>query len=294
MFAYLKSPHLRLFLGAILISLSPVWVKLVSVSPTASGFYRVAIGGVALIGFLLFTGRRLQLSRRAWLILMLASAFFALDLYFWHRSIIYVGPGLATLLGNFQVFIMMLAGIVLLHQRPRPMQLVAAPIALVGLAMIVGLDWQNLPEDYRLGVIFGLLTAVMYAGYLLSLRASRADSPHLMPTREVAVISVVCAVVLGFTVLAEGESLVIPTYTDAAWLLGYGILSHCIGWLLIGSSLPQVSTTEAGIALLLQPTLSFVWDVLFFDRPMQPIEIVGAGLALLAIYLGARSGSKQM
>ena len=47
----------------------------------------------------------------------------------------------------------------------------------------------------------------------------------------------------------------------------------------------------AGLALLLQPTLSFVWDVLFFGRPMQPIEIAGAAIALFAIYLGSRSRS---
>ena len=290
-FDYLKTPHVRLFAGAALISLSPVWVTLVSVSPTTSGFYRVAIGSVALIAFLVLTGRRLRLPKRTWTILMLASAFFALDLFFWHRSIIYIGPGLATLLANFQVFIMMLAGVLLLRQRPRPVQLIAAPLALVGLGMIVGLDWQSLSQDYRLGIFFGFLTAIMYAGYLLSMRATRADSDYFMPTREVAVVSTVCALVLGIAVIAEGGSLAVPTYADAGWLVAYGILSHTIGLLLIASSLPQVSTTQAGLALLLQPTLSFVWDVLFFARPMQPIEFAGAAIALLAIYLGSRKSS---
>lgn len=290
-FDYLKTPHVRLFAGAALISLSPVWVTLVSVSPTTSGFYRVAIGSVALIAFLVLTGRRLRLPKRTWTILMLASAFFALDLFFWHRSIIYIGPGLATLLANFQVFIMMLAGVLLLRQRPRPVQLIAAPLALVGLGMIVGLDWQGLSQDYRLGIFFGFLTAIMYAGYLLSMRAARADSDYFMPTREVAVVSTVCALVLGIAVIAEGGSLAVPTYADAGWLVAYGIFSHTIGLLLIASSLPQVSTTQAGLALLLQPTLSFVWDVLFFARPMQPVEFAGAAIALLAIYLGSRKSS---
>lgn len=290
-FDYLKTPHVRLFAGAALISLSPVWVTLVSVSPTTSGFYRVAIGSVALIAFLVLTGRRLRLPKRTWTILMLAAALFALDLFFWHRSIIYIGPGLATLLANFQVFIMMLAGVLLLRQRPRPVQLIAAPLALVGLGMIVGLDWQSLSQDYRLGIFFGFLTAIMYAGYLLSMRAARADSDYFMPTREVAVVSTVCALVLGIAVIAEGGSLAVPTYADAGWLVAYGIFSHTIGLLLIASSLPQVSTTQAGLALLLQPTLSFVWDVLFFARPMQPIEFAGAAIALLAIYLGSRKSS---
>ena len=289
----LSSPTLRLFIGAALISLSPVWVKLVSVSPTTSGFYRVLIGGLALAVYLVFSGQRLQLSKRTWQVLLLAAVFFALDLWFWHRSIYYIGPGLSTLLANFQVFIMTAAGIVILRESPRPLQLLAIPLALLGLGLIVGLDWGNLPEDYRLGVVFGLLTAASYAGYLLSLRRARQGSQHKLPSREVAVISLVTAAILGFTALVEGESLAISTLDDAVWLVCYGILSHCIGWMFIASSLPHVSTTEAGIALLLQPILSFVWDVLFFARAMTSTELAGAAIALVAIYLGSRPASKQ-
>jgi len=285
---YLNTPHLRLFLGAVLISLSPVWVKLVSVPPTTSGFYRVAIGSVTALLLMAFARQKLRLSRRAWLLVGLAGAFFSLDLFFWHRSIIYVGPGLSTLLANFQVFIMMFAGVVLLRQKPSAAQLLAVPLALAGLLMIVGLDWQSLPGDYRLGVIFGLLTAMMYAGYLLSLRAARVDSTTRVPLAEVAVVSLVCTLLLVLMAQVEGVSLAVPDTADIKWLLCYGILSHSFGALLLASSLPHVSTTEAGLALLLQPTLSFVWDVLFFDRPMQPVEIVGAAIALLAIYLGSR------
>ena len=285
---YPNTPHLRLFLGAVLISLSPVWVKLVSVPPTTSGFYRVAIGSVTALLLMAFARQKLRLSRRAWLLVGLAGAFFSLDLFFWHRSIIYVGPGLSTLLANFQVFIMMFAGVVLLRQKPSAAQLLAVPLALAGLLMIVGLDWQSLPGDYRLGVIFGLLTAMMYAGYLLSLRAARVDSTTRVPLAEVAVVSLVCTLLLVLMAQVEGVSLAVPDTADIKWLLCYGILSHSFGALLLASSLPHVSTTEAGLALLLQPTLSFVWDVLFFDRPMQPLEIVGAAIALLAIYLGSR------
>ena len=288
---FLKGPHLRLFLGAVLISLSPVWVKLVSISPTTSGFYRVAIGSVTVAILMVFARQKLRLSKRAWMLVGLAGAFFSLDLFFWHRSIIYVGPGLSTLLANFQVFIMMSAGVVLLRQKPSATQLLAVPLALLGLVMIVGLDWQSLPGDYRLGVIFGLLTAIMYAGYLLSLRAARVNSESRLPLSEVAVVSIVCTLLLVLIAQVEGVSLAVPDSADIKWLLCYGILSHSFGALLLASSLPHVSTTEAGLALLLQPTLSFVWDVLFFGRPMQPVEIAGAAIALIAIYLGSRRAS---
>ena len=289
----LANPVPRLFIGAALISLSPVWVKLVDVSATTSGFYRVAIGGVALTLYLVLSGRRMSFSRGTWTVLLAGALFFALDLWFWHRSIQYIGPGLSTLLANFQVFIMTAFGIVVLREAPRLIQVVAIPLALVGLALIVGLDWRALPEDYRLGVIFGLATAAAYAGYLLSMRRARQGSPHRIPSREIAVVSLVCAAMLGVSAMVEGQSLAVPTLEDAAWLGAYGLLSHSLGLMFIASSLPHVSTTQAGVALLLQPTLSFIWDVVFFARPMSARELLGAVIALLAIYLGSRQSSKQ-
>ena len=99
---------------------------------------------------------------------------------------------------------------------------------------------------------------------------------------------------LGLSAMLEGQSLAVPTLADLGWLTAYGVLSHCLGYILIVSSLPQVSTTEAGIALLLQPTLSFAWDVLFFARPMTAVELTGAVITLAAIYLGSRQKSKQV
>ena len=288
------NPRLRLFAGAALISLSPVWVKLVDVSATTSGFYRVFFGGIAIGLYLLLSRKRLQFSSRIWLMLVLAAVFFALDLWFWHRSVILVGPGLSTLLANFQVFILMVVGVLALRQRPSALQIIAVPLALFGLAMIVGFDWQELPPDYRMGVTYGLLTALVYAGYLLTMRFVRKDVASGMPTREIAVVSIAAAIMLGISAFVEGQSLVIPSITDAGWLLAYGVLSHSLGYILIVSSLPQVSTTEAGLALLLQPILSFVWDVLFFARPMTVAELSGALIALVAIYLGSRQSSKQL
>ena len=138
-------------------------------------------------------------------------------------------------------------GALLLREPPRPMQLLAIPLALLGLALIVGLDWQALPEDYRLGVIYGLATAVVYAGYLLSMRRSRQESSHPIPSREIAVISVIGAAILGASALFEGESLAVTTTTDAGWLVAYGILSHCLGLMFIASSLPHVSTTPSRV-----------------------------------------------
>ena len=61
-----------------------------------------------------------------------------------------------------------------------------------------------------------------------------------------------------------------------------------LGWLLISRGIPYVEATRAGLVLLLQPALAFVWDILFFARPIGETDAVGALLALSAIYFGGR------
>ncbi|MDH4047067.1 MAG: DMT family transporter [Gammaproteobacteria bacterium] len=293
MYSSFENPRLRLFAGALMISFSPVFVKLTDVAPTTSGFYRVLFGGVVVAIYLLLTRQRLTFKAAAWTALALSAVFFALDLWFWHRSILYIGPGLSTLLANFQVFIMMAAGIVLFGQKPGPRQIAAVPLAIAGLALVVGFDWQELPRDYQLGIVFGLLTAVCYAGYLLCMRQARMVSAHTVPTREIAVMSLLVAAMLGAAAFAEGVSLEIPTVSDLVWLLLYGVLANALGMLFIASSLSKVTTTEVGLALLLQPTCSFIWDILFFGRSFSVTEGTGAVLALAAIYLGSVRKSHQ-
>src|SRR5690348_6293846 len=158
---------LQLVLGAIAISFSAVFVKLVHVPPTASGFYRVFFGGLILLLVMLWRRERPSMSPKAFGILCLAALFFALDLFLWHRSILYVGPGVATLLANFQVFVMAAVGVLFLKERLSLFQWLAIVMAMFGLVLLVGADWSHLSPLYHWGVILALISAVAYAGYLL-------------------------------------------------------------------------------------------------------------------------------
>ena len=271
-----------------MISFSPVFVSLVNVSPTISGFYRVFFGGLVLTIAILISGRRFKFTHSIWITLIFSAFFFTADLWFWHRSILYIGPGLSTLIANMQVFFMMAAGVFLFKQNPTASQLIAIPIAVLGLIALVGIDWSGLEPNYQLGVIFGFLTAISYTGYMLFMRQAQMNSVYKLPIREIAVMSVLVSFFLGFSALIEGQSFAIPTSIDLLLLLAYGICSHAAGLILIASSLTKVRTAEVGIVLLIQPSLSFVWDILLFDRSIVLIELLGVSMVLFAIYLGSK------
>jgi drug/metabolite transporter (DMT)-like permease len=278
----------RLVAGAAMISFSAVFVKLAGVAPTASAFYRCAIGGVLLVGFLAWRREVLWAGGRGVVLLALAALFFALDLAAWHRSIVYVGPGLATLLANFQAFVLALVGVLVFGQRLRWHTVVSIPLAFLGLALIIGFDWHGLAAEDRLGIVLGLLTALFYSGYLLSLRYARFQYPGRSPAGDLALVSVGSAAMLAAGAAFDGASLAVRTPMDAALMLGYGISGQVLGGVLISSSLAYVTAARVGLILLLQPTLSYVWDVWFFGRTLTPTQMAGAAIAVVAIYLGSR------
>lgn len=280
-------PVLQIAIGAIMISLAGVFVKIVTVDPTAAGFYRMLLGGIALAIIVKLRRESLWFGWKAMLPAFIAAFWFALDLLFWHRSIRFVGPGLATLLANFQVFLLALAGVLLYREHLTWRLLVGIPLAFVGLSLLVAPEWLTLGEDYQMGVILGLITAVCYAAYTLTLRSSRLKSVVASNYANMAVLSLSCAAMLAPITLFMGESLVIPTWTDFGWLLCYGLAAQIFGWQLISHGLPKLNASTVGLVLLLQPVSAFVWDFLWFDRELLPIQFVGAGMALLAIYLGS-------
>ncbi len=288
-----SSATLRLLTGAVFISFSAVFVRLLSVPPTVSAFYRLLFGGGFLLLYVLLTKRSLFNGLTGLLAIVLAAAFFAADLWTWHRSIIYVGPGLATMLASFQVFFLALAGVLFFGERLRWQLMVGVPLALTGLGMIVGFDWQSLSEQYRTGIWLGLLTAVFYASYILSLRRTRTDGKQRSAVADLALVSLISAALLGVVTTTSGDSMALSWPGEIGILLAYALVAQVLGWLLIAHSLNQVPASRVGLILLLQPLLAFVWDVLFFSRSITLVELAGAILTLLGIYLGMKKQRGQ-
>jgi drug/metabolite transporter (DMT)-like permease len=278
--------------GATLISFSGVWVKLADVPAPVSAFYRVLFGGLFL---LIAAWRRGEIRKRSRYHLplgFLCGLAFALDLIFYHRAILLVGPGLGTLLPNFQVFILSAFGILFLGESLKPRYFVAVPAAFLGLFFIVGVDWRGFDADYRLGVYFGLITAVWYAIYLLLLRKLQSAETGLSQYYIITLISLTTVIFLALDVPLEGHSFAVPNLPTLGALLALGLISQATGWLLITNALPRFNASVAGLALLLQPSLAFVWDVILFGRPTSALNWLGLALALTGIYLGFTAKSK--
>lgn len=283
---------IKLLMGAAMISFAAVFVRLAGVDPDVSALYRMFFGGLALAVFLWREGHFGRVSLRVIRYACLAGVLFALDIMCWHRSILAIGPGMATLLGNFQVFVMAGASILILKERPGRFFYLALPLALLGLYLVVGVGWGEAGADYKTGVFWGLMTALFYGSYVLCLKLV---IPRLGDDRRHALMAVMpwpCCLCIGSYVLLKGQTLVVPVGMELFWLVLLGVICQATGWLYITRGMQAVSAALVGLGLLLQPTLSYVWDVLIFAKPLSVAEVAGAALALAAIYLGMQGARK--
>ncbi|MCT4535375.1 DMT family transporter [Halodesulfovibrio sp.] len=284
--AFFSTPYIAVPIGALIISFSPVLVRLTSVSPDNSAFYRVLFGGITLMLLSAASRERISVPLKIWGLVTLTAVFFAIDLQCWHRAIVYVGPGLATILGNLQVFVTAAFGALLFKEIISKRLIAALPLAVFGLFLLIGLDLNEVSSDILWGLFFGILTAVSYSCYIITLRQSQSTPKKLPLFANMGIISLLTAACIGVAMQAKGGSFVIPTVHDWGYLVAYGVFCQGIGWAFISKGLPELPAAIAGLLMLLQPALAFVWDVLFFNRPTGAYGLLGVALVLFAIGMG--------
>lgn len=280
---------IKMVIGACILSLSPVFVKLSNTGPVSTAFYRMSLGGIILLIFTLVRRESVFKGIKPLLIACACGLFFTFDLTFWHQSILSVGPGLATILASFQVFIIAAVGVWFYKEYAGWKLYTAIPLAVIGILLLCGINWSLFSDDYKTGILFGLISAVCYAVYILTIRKSQRLVHKLSPMPNLVMICLVSTVLLGIEAAIRKEDLIIPDWQSLGALVGYGGLCQGLAWVLISYAMPKVEASRIGLILLLQPALAMTWDILFFGRPTTPWEMGGAFIALFAIYLGSTS-----
>ena len=285
---------LSILSGAFLISFSPVFVNLVSIEPTVSGFYRMLFGSIALFIIYLIKNNENPLRKNISKFIVLGAILFSLDLWFWHRSVIYVGPGLSTLLANFQILILPFLALIFFNQKTQRIQIFSIFLGLLGLFLITGQSWDIAGNNYKLGVLFGLLTAISYAGYIISIkRIDHNAAVNSDPIFNLLFISLISAGLLFLFSIIEQVPLEIKSSSELIWMICYGLFSHVLGWFFILNGLQKISAVTAGIILLTQPILSYVWDFIIFKKVILPIEYFGIVSVLLAMIITIKSENQK-
>ena len=281
---------MALFCGAIFIALSPIWVRVSEVGPTASAFWRVCLA-VPLLWILFFSlkTKEMKTLNTDFPMLLVAGVAFAGDLAFWHWSIKYTSVANSTLLANLASIFVTLAAWVLWKQRPTGLFLAGLAAALLGVALLVQASLGSSPTAL-LGDGLGVVTAMFYAWYLLTVKGLRergAGTLWLM-----AVTTTITALILLPVAIASGEPLLPESANGWLKLLGLAWISHAAGQGLIAYALAQLPAGFTSVGLLLQPVMAALFAWMLPGEPLVAMQVAGGAVVLAGIYL-ARKASSQ-
>jgi drug/metabolite transporter (DMT)-like permease len=276
-------PVLAGILGALVIAFSAILVRLAEVSPITAALFRCAyalpaLGVLAWMEYRRFGPR----SRRDRLLALGAGVLFSADLIAWNHSIDAVGAGLATVLGNIQVVLVGLIAWAVLGERPENRTLIAIPVVFLGVVLISGVIGAGAyGDDPALGVIFGVLTAIFYAFFLLILRKGNADQRRPAgPLLDATLMSAVCSALAG---AVPGEVDWVPDLEAQGWLVLLALSSQVLGWLLISVSLPRLPAVLTSVLLMLQPVCTVLLGAVLLSEAPSAVQLSGVAVVLAGV-----------
>ena len=292
-----KSMAIAMF-GGIVVSFAPILYAISNANPLTGAFFRMVYALPFLLLIILFRRAEDSRSRNTRLIALIAGFAFSLDFLGYHSTVDWIGAGIGTLIGNSQVIIVTLMSWWLFGERPNLSILISLPIVMIGLFLISGiLDDEPYGEYPVRGVIAGIFTAIFYSAFLIIYRfANRELAPAVNLQFDSTVGCALGLLILSFLPL---QSIYVepidfqPSLPTHGWLLALALLSQVTGWLAIAYSLPRLPAAHTSFAILLQPTFTIIWGIIFLSESPSIQQAIGMFLILGSIIAVTISGSVE-
>ena len=280
-----------LFAGATAIATAPLFVKVSETGPIATAFWRVFLALPPLwMWALMSEGRQhaahLRMHRG---LMMAAGIFFAGDLAVWHWSILLTSVANTTLLANLApIFVTAVAWFVF-RETPRKLFLAGLAAAIAGTLLLIGANFGH-SGSASLGDALGVITAMFYAAYQITVTRLRA---HVPTASLMAWSSAIMAALLLPIAWISGEQLL--PQTNAGWLklIGIALFAQVIGQSLIAWAMAHLTATFSSVGLLLQPVMATLFAWILLGEIVGPLQFAGGVLVLAGIALARQATLRQ-
>lgn len=290
---------LGLILGSIIFGLGSIIVATVQVGAYAIAFWRLLIAGIIFFSLMKYAKQTLPKATKARNFALISGVFLAFDLSLWHESIYAVGPGISTLLNSLQIFFLAFIGFVWFSERQSKLQLISLVIAVLGVAMIASPEFSH-NQHATWGFVSGIVSGGMLAGSMTFIR--KAHQAEVAKTgKQVGIFPLMLLISIGgffaliIPMLLFNQGKIIPTsWQEVGLIMIYGAVMQCCAWGLIAYCIPKLSLSVTGLLLLSEPIAALVIDYFVLDKNIVALQWLGAGVTMLAIYMGSLKGKNPV
>ena len=273
------SAYLHIGLASILWGSNGVIVNLVELHPTTITFFRVLIGGLTLIIVsILVKGSETFKVNGFFKRLMILGALLAAGWYFLFQAMKLIPIGAAVLINYLApVFVAVLAPSVL-DERLEKKIVIAIVLSIIGV-FLISCQGLGSGELSILGIIFGLLAATSYGGFVIYSKQTLAKLSYY----TVAMYSyLVSALILSPSLLLIKSPL---SLNSLILLFLMGVLNTGVAVTLYLKGLRSLKAQEAATITYLEPLSAIIFGYFMLGQEISIGIILGGALILTSQYL---------
>jgi drug/metabolite transporter (DMT)-like permease len=277
--------------GIIGISFAAIFVRFaLPATPVITGFYRMLFATIGLGAYLAMRSR----GSGAWAnpppglrtgvtICLASGVFFAFDLGLWQTATTETSVANATLLVNTTPIYVGVMSFALLGQRLSRAFFVGAGLAIVGCALLVGVELDQ-PRALA-GDLKAAAAAVFYSVYLMGMKSARET---VDATWAVFYAGVSATLVFAAMGLVLGHDF--AGFPARSWgaIICAALFSQLGGALLIAWALRYLRATFASVGLIGQSICAAALGWILLGEAVTLLQTAGAGVLLLGIWIASR------
>ena len=270
-------PLLAVALAVFAWGFGPLFVKGIDASAPTIVLWRVTIGTAIAVVFAYLMGGRI--TWRLVVVAFPAGVCFALSFIFGFASFLETSIVNATLIPALQPVLILFVATRLFGERRAPVELAYAAIALAGVVVVVaGASSEGSSLE---GNVFAVLNLLVFTGYFLLGKRARDTDVHSWSFLAAVFIGA-CVVVVPWSLIASHDLGAIHG-TDWLLLLGLILFPGMVGHGLMTWAHHYVDVTVTSMMTLANPVVSIVGAWILFDQDLQPAQMVGGVVVLVAL-----------
>lgn len=247
-----------------------------------------------LVGLLLFSRSRFFLDRIHWRFMILYGLTLAVFNSLWTFSVQYNGAAVATVLAFSSPAMTAMLSYVIFKETFSKIKIISIALSFIGTILVSGAADPSAWKLNPAGIIFGLLTGLLFAIYNLE---GKVATDKQIDSWTALLYSFASATFFLFFFNIANDLFIThqPVFTDFFWLKDsvsgwsilffLGVAPTLGGFGLYTLSMRYLSPTISNLIATLEPVFTAVWSYLFLSEIMNGMQLWGSLLLLLGVIL---------
>ena len=223
------------------------------------------------------------LSRRDWraVVVLGLMGYYAASLFdFWGLQ--YISAALERLILFLNPTFVVLISAIVLGYRIRRRDVFALVMSYAGITLVFVHDLQFNPEKVLIGGALVLLSAALYAGYLVG---GGEMVKRLGGVRFAAYASIVSTIAITLHFFMVHPLAVLTTQTPRVyWLSGWmAIISTVLPVIMLAEGMRRIGSSNAAMISSIGPISTIFMGAIFLGEPVTALQLAGAALVLIGV-----------